>query len=269
VTASATNPFRIGRPLVIPHGGGDGLFPEDTLYAYDHSMAMGGDVVDADVSLSSDGIPIAFHDDTLERTTNGTGNVADKTYAELATLDAGFNFSGTGVGHPFRGKGITIPTIEAILTRFPHRLVTLDLKDLRTASVAPLCTLLRSLNRASDVYIGVDTAEQVDLFRQLCPEVRTSGTDAERQAMRTARASSDTSFITHQLVSQPSYIGADGTKRITAEFLAFSHRYDIAVLTWVVDDPNDMRTLIEMGIDGIYTRRPDVMAKLLKSMGLE
>src|SRR4051794_34313701 len=72
---ASSNPFRIGRPLVIPHGGGDALFPEDTLYAYQHSRALGGDVIDADVQFSADDVPIAFHDETLERTTNGSGAV--------------------------------------------------------------------------------------------------------------------------------------------------------------------------------------------------
>ena len=186
-SSSTGNPFRIGRPLVIPHGGGDGLFPEDTLYAYEHSIALGGDVVDADVQVTADGVPIAFHDATLQPMTNGTGNVEDKTYAELADLDAGWTFVKSGA-HPFRGMGIRIPTIRSILAQFPHTLVTLDLKDLRTAAVEPLCTLLRALNRTNDVYIGVDTTEQVMLFRQRCPEVRTSGTDADRKAIRAARA---------------------------------------------------------------------------------
>ena len=264
----STNPFRIGRPLIIPHGGGDGMFPEDTLYAYEHSMAMGGDVVDLDVQLTMDGIPLAFHDDTLERTTNGHGPVETKTYAELSRLDAGYNFTTDGTTHPFRGRRLLIPTIKSVLNAFPHKLVTLDLKDLRVAAVAPLCTLLESLHRTNDVYIGVDTAEQVNQFRQLCPEVATSGTDAERQAQRAARAAGDTSFVSHQLVAQPEYIGPDGTRRITPAYLAFAHRSNTAVLTWVVDDAADMTNLIDLGIDGIYTRRPDVLVALLKKTGI-
>ena len=72
------------------------MFPEDTLFAYEHSIAMGGDVVDADVQLTADAVPIAFHDATLERTTDGTGKVANKAYSELASLDAGFNFAQDG-----------------------------------------------------------------------------------------------------------------------------------------------------------------------------
>lgn len=261
------NPFRIGRPLVIPHGGGDGLFPENTLYAYEHSLALGGDVVDADVQITADGIPVALHDSTVDRTTNGSGAAATKSYAELSTLDAGWRFERDGL-YPFRGQGITIPTIESLLDAFPETLFTLDLKDLRTSAVRPLCDLLRSSGRTRDVYVGVDTSEQVALFRETCPEVETSGTDEERKAARAARESHDTTFVSNQAVSQPEYIGSDGNPRVTADSLEFSHRNNTAVLPWVIDDPDEMRTLIKLGVDGIYTRRPDVMIDVLRQMGI-
>lgn len=265
-TAAATasiNPFRIGRTLVIPHGGGDGQFPEDTIYAYDHSLAQGGDVVDVDVRLAGDSVPMAIHDATVDRTTDGAGSVADLTSAELGRLDAGWGFQLDGA-HPFRGVGIHVPTLEAVLRRFADRLTTIDLKDERVKAVDPLCALLRRLGRTIDVYIGVETDEQVARFRSSCPEVHTSGTSAERRASRAARESNDLTFVSRQLVGQPTFIGDDGKPRVTETTLAFAHRNDTAVLTYVVDDPKDMATLIDLGVDGIYTRHPDVLAKLVR-----
>lgn len=261
VDVAPGNPFRTGHTLIIPHGGGDGLFPENTIYAYEHSMALGGEVVDIDVSLSADGVLVAFHDATVERTTNGTGAVANMTMAQLAELDAGWGFE-RGGDHPFRDKGIGVPTLKQVLQRFPTTPTTLDVKDERVELAAPICALLRDLGRTRDVYIGTDGAAQVVGFRSACPEVNTSGTDEERKAMRTARDAGDTAFTTRQLVSQPSYKAADGTIRITKAFLDFSHSKGIAVLTWVVDDPKDMAALMALGVDGIYTRRPDLMIKL-------
>lgn len=263
VVVQPGNPFRTGRTLVIPHGGGDGLFPENTLYAYERSMALGADVVDIDVSLSADDIPVAFHDATLKRTTNASGPVDDRTAAELATLDAGWGFERDG-GHPFRSKGIGVPTVEQILRRFPTTPVTLDMKDESVDAVGPVCALLRSLDRTHDVYVGTDGGTQVAAFRATCPEVATSGTDDERRAARAARDAGDATFVTRQKVSQPSYRNGDGTLRVTKESLAFSHSKGIAVLTWLVDDPNDMAALIELGVDGIYTSRPDILVKLLR-----
>ena len=259
------NPFRIGRTLVIPHGGGDGLFPENTLYAYEKSQALGGDVIDIDVFMAANEVLIAMHDDTLDRTTNGTGRVGLTTYDAISKLDAGWNFKLDGK-FPFRNKGIGVPTIEAVLKRFPKTPVTLDLKDQRVANVVPVCTLLRKLKRTADVYVGVDTAEQVMAFRAACPEVATSGTDAERHAMRAARDANDATFVTKQLVGQPRFRSDEGTKRITFEYLSFSHAKGIAVLTWVVDDPQDMAELVNLGVDGIYTRRPDVLVRVLRDL---
>lgn len=250
-----SNPFRTGRTLVIPHAGGDGLFPENTLYAYDRSRAMGGDVIDIDVSMTSDGVLVAFHDATLQRTTNGKGRVRDTTYAQVSALDAAWTFRKGAL----RGKGIRVPTIEAVLRRFPDTLTTLDLKDQRVAAVRPVCDLVLRLRRADTVYVGVDTDEQVVEFRRLCPAIWTSGTSADRQAMREARERNDPQFVPRQRVSQPRYRAADGTKRITREVVAYSHSKDVAVMTWVVDDPASLRELISLRVDGVYTRRPDVM----------
>jgi glycerophosphoryl diester phosphodiesterase len=264
--APSANPFRTGHTLVIPHGGGDGLFPENTILAYERSMELGGEVIDADVEMTADGVLVAFHDPTLDRTTDGHGDLIDTTYAEVAKLDAGYGFTKDGK-FPFRGIGVRVPTLEEVLRRFPTTLTTLDVKDLRTEMAAPICELLRSLNRTVDVYVGSDTTEQVMAFRDHCPELRTSGTDDERKAMRAARDAGDTSFVTHQLVGQPPYRGDDGKLRVTPETLAFSHKMGIAVLTWVVNDPKDMADLIDMGVDGIYTSRPDLMVELVKSRG--
>lgn len=260
------NPFRIGRPLVIAHAGGDGEYPANTFVAWDHSMREGSDVVDADVFMTADKVLVAFHDATVERVTNGKGRVADKTYADLSKLDAGWKFKRHG-RHPFRGKNVRMPTIESVLRRFPTSLVTLDVKDQRTAVAQPLCELLTRLGREATVYVGLDTTDQVMVFRKNCPKIRTSGTSAERRIARAAREAGDTTFRTKQLVSQPSFRDDDGEKRVTKETLAFAHRNNTAVLTWVVDDPKDMAELIDLGVDGIYTRRPGVLRALLRAKG--
>ena len=236
------------------------------MVAWERSMANGGDVVDIDVSVSTDGVLIAFHDGTLERTTNGTGRVATKTYADLSKLDAGWKFKRNGA-YPFRGKDVRIPTLESVLRRFPSSLVTLDVKEQRAEVALPICRLVEKLRRTGMVYVGSDTDEQVSAFRRNCPNLRTSGTSGERRAMRAARDAGDSTFVTEQLVSQPAYRADDGTTRITAKFLAFAHIHDIAVLTWVVDNPADLAELIDLGVDGIYTRRPALMVRLLREKG--
>jgi glycerophosphoryl diester phosphodiesterase len=256
--AHQPNPFRTGRTLVIPHAGGDGLFPENTLLAWERTLAMGSEVVDIDVRLAADGVPVAIHDPTVDRTTNGSGRVQDLTSAQLGKLDAGYRFT-QKAKQPFRGKGLSVPRLDAVLSRFPGRLYTLDLKDQRVELVQPLCTLIGRMKLEATLYVGIDVDVQVQEFRKRCPSVRTSGTNEDRQLARAARESNDKSFVSHQLVSQPRYLADDGTPRVTAESLAWSHGHGTAVLTYVVDNPKDMDRLLRLGIDGIYTRRPDLL----------
>ena len=243
-----------GETLVIPHGGGDGLYPENTIVAWERSAGLIGTaatmVVDIDVRLAADGVPVAIHDPTVDRTTNATGLVSEMTSTQLARLDAGYRFKAKG-RYPFRGKGYGIPTLVSVLKRFPGRLTTLDLKDQRTELVAPLCELLTNLGRTDTVYVGIDVDAQVLEFRKRCPSVRTSGTNDDRSRSRAAREAGDASFVSHQLVGQPEHT------RVTATSLAWSHSHGTAVLTYVVDDAATMDTLIDLGVDGIYTRRPD------------
>jgi glycerophosphoryl diester phosphodiesterase len=262
--ADRFNPFRTGRTLVIPHAGGDGMYPENTMVAYERSLALGGDVIDLDVRLTRDGVLVALHDSTVDRTTDGRGQVAEMSFAELQQLDAGWSFTAGG-RHPFRGQGLQVPSVRQILERFAGVLTTLDLKDQRVTAVAPICDLIEELRIVDNIYVGVDTTEQVMEFRKRCPQVRTSGTSAERQAARAARERGDLTYRSPQTVSQPSYVADDGTIRVTQDFIEAAHARNVAVLTWVVDDPATMRQLVEWGVDGIYTRRPDLLLDIVSS----
>ena len=220
-------------------------------------------MIDLDVQTTADGVPVAMHDDTVDRTTNGKGNVHDMTFAELSKLDAGWSFEQNGA-FPFRDRGLNVPSIRDVLAKFPGVLVTLDLKDLRVTAVKPVCTMVRDLNMTDRIYIGVDTTEQVAEFRNLCPLVRTSGTDAERQATHAARDRGDDTFRSAQAVDETLYLAADGTIRLTKQMLDFAHAHNEAVLPWVIDDPATMQQPVDMGVDGIYTRRPDLLVPIVK-----
>jgi glycerophosphoryl diester phosphodiesterase len=264
-----TNPFRTGRTLVIPHGGGDGLFPENTLLAFERSMAMGADVVDVDLRLSGDGVVIAFHDPTVDRITGTKGSVQKMTYRELSGLDAGWAFAPAGAGandgtaqHPFRGTGVSIPTLESILQEFPTALLSLDLKDETMAMVKPVCDLLRQHHRFNDVFVGSNSDPQIVEFRKLCPDVRTSAIMKDVYASRDAKASGDTHFVPAVTVDQPPF-RVDGREIVDGASLSWSHEHGVAILTWVVNDEADMRLLVGLGVDGIYTSYPDRLLKIL------
>ncbi len=256
------NPFRTGRTLVIPHGGGDGLYPENTLYAYERTMAMGADVIDVDVRMTKDGVFVAFHDPTTTRITGQTRTVKATTFAEVAKLDAGWSFT-KGNTNPFRNKGIGIPSLESILKRFPEALLSLDLKDESTDVNAPLCSLLTRFGRTNDVFVGSNSDEQILQFRKQCPGVRTSATMVDVYASRDARANNDANFVPKVSVDQPPY-RMGGRTLVDKASLDWAHAHGIAILTWVVNDPKSLQHLVDIGVDGIYTSYPDRLLKILE-----
>src|SRR5690554_1995342 len=116
--------------LNIAHRGGGLLRPETTLPAFEHALAVGADVLEFDLHASADGVIVAMHDDTVDRTTEGSGAIKDRSFAELRMLDAGYRFTtDDGQTYPYRGAGIQIPTLEEILLGFPDRYYLMEIKQ--------------------------------------------------------------------------------------------------------------------------------------------
>src|SRR5215510_15145809 len=92
----------------IAHRGGSRLRPENTLASFDHAVELGVDGLECDVHLSSDGEPVVIHDPTLDRTTNATGPVSERSALELSRVDAGYQFGATD-GRPYQGGGLGVP----------------------------------------------------------------------------------------------------------------------------------------------------------------
>jgi glycerophosphoryl diester phosphodiesterase len=117
-----------GHPI-IGHRGASGEAPENTIAAFDHALAQGAEALEFDVRLSADGVPVVFHDPTLDRTTSASGPLRAHTATELAALDAGARFTPDGgATFPFRDRGVAVPTLAAVLERFPDTPLLIELK---------------------------------------------------------------------------------------------------------------------------------------------
>src|SRR5690606_4473246 len=124
-------PYLAGAPLLIAHRGGAALAPENTLLAFERAIRWwGADILELDVQPTRDGEVVVLHDATLDRTTDGSGPVAHLPLARVRELDAGYRFSADdGRTFPFRGRGVTVPTLEEVLTAFPGIRVNVEIKD--------------------------------------------------------------------------------------------------------------------------------------------
>ncbi len=121
--------FDPGARLVIGHRGAAARFPENTFAAFDYAVGLGVDAIEFDIRITRDGVVVVIHDPTLDRTTGGSGQVAQQSVPDLAEVDAGARFSPDGGRtYPFAGKGIGIPTLEELIERYPSTPLLIEIK---------------------------------------------------------------------------------------------------------------------------------------------
>src|ERR1043165_3821623 len=174
--------FRVdaSRPLVIAHRGGAGLWPENTLYAFERAVALGVDVIETDVRTTAEGELVVLHDELVDRTTDGSGPVNAMTLAEVKRLDAAYHFSTDGGrSFPLRGTGVTVPTLREVFDALPHMRFNIEPKQGTPSLAVPLCRLIRERGMTKRVMVGSFSGSTLQEFRHECPEVATSASADE------------------------------------------------------------------------------------------
>jgi len=251
-------------PLVIAHQGGDGLWPGDTLFAFEQAAVLGVDVLEMDLHITEDGVLVISHDETVDRTTEGTGVIEDMTLAEIKALDAGYDWSNDG-GQTFlyRGMGITIPTLEEIFQTFPEYHMTIEIKKTEGSMAVPFCEMIRTYGMQDKVLVASFLDERMSEFRQACPEVATSSARQETTVFVLL-----SKVFLGRLYSPYFYAlqvpeESSGITVMTSQFVRAAHERNLRVEPWTIDDPEQMETYIEWGVDGIITDRPDLMLEVL------
>ena len=267
--APASNYYHdIDRPLVIAHQGGDGIWPGDTMYAFEHAVEIGADVLEMDAHITKDGQIVLMHDEKVDRTTDGTGLIEDLTLDQLQQLDAAYKWSNDdGKTFPFRGKGIEVPTLEELFQRFPQMRYVIEIKLTENPIDKPLCELIRKYGMQDRVVIASFHDVAMKNFRKTCPEVATSASRGEVTTFVLMGKVFLSGLVAPQYESiQPPYDPAE-SKNIpimTKRFIREAHARNLAVEPWTVDDPALMKEYIEWGVDGIMTDRPDLMIEVLE-----
>jgi len=234
---------RAPRPLVIAHRGASGHLPENTLPAYELAIEQRADMIEIDLHRTRDGATVVAHDEDLSRL-GGTGEIAAATLAEVRALDA--------------GGGQRVPTLDEVLDRFGERIpFNLELKRANS-------TTYEGLERAAvEAVRGRGLLERtlfssffdpvLERLRELAPEARLallfSLRDPERPLER-ARAVAAEAINPWRGLVKPELIEA-------------AHAEGLAVYPFTVDDEQEMRSLLDLGVDGIFTNFPDRLRALL------
>jgi glycerophosphoryl diester phosphodiesterase len=262
---------RNDRFLVIAHQGGDGERPSNTMTAFRHAVDLGVDVLEMDIHSTSDGVLVVIHDATIDRTTDGSGRVQDYTFADLQAFDAAYHWptlddeEGRPTDEfPYRGQGVTIPSLEEVLRAFPQMPMVIEIKQREPSIVQPLCNLLRATNMTEQVVIVSFDGATMRAFRAACPEVATAAAQDEVTPfvlLNLFGLSSVYQPVAHALQVPEQ---ASGLRVVSAQSVAAAHALGMDVQVWTVNESDDMRRMIAAGVDGIMTDYP---SRLLEVVG--
>jgi glycerophosphoryl diester phosphodiesterase len=280
--ARRTAPWLDRRVIAYAHQGGAWEGPSSTLYAIDAAVNAGATAVELDVHASADGHLVVCHDPSVDRTTEGSGRIADLTLEELRTLDNAYWWApGADVSpglpadqYPFRGRApedarFRVALLEEVLEEFPGVVLNLDIKQ--TAPVVKpyeedLARLLRRFGRTDDVIVAsfLDTA--TDAFSAVAPEIPTSaGTVAVAGFFQSVQAGEEPAPLRHVALQVPASYGE--LTLVDERFVDVAHRTGLAVHVWTVEEETEMERLCGLGVDGIITDRPTALVGVLDRLG--
>ncbi|MBN1499016.1 MAG: glycerophosphodiester phosphodiesterase [Spirochaetes bacterium] len=258
-----------GKTLVMAHRGDQSVAPENTMLSFKNAARNEIDFIESDVRMTKDRKLILFHDDCLERTTSKTGRISDFTLEELMQIDLAENFSPDNNGtFPYRGKNFTVVTVEDVLKAFPGKYFNLDIKDCDPFVPEELGRIIQKCGMEKNVIIASFEKDQLLLFRRLYPDILTSAVRSEVKlfliGVKTGLLPLFMLFkkIRYSAFQVPEI--SDSTRVVTPGFVKAAHKYKIAVHVWTVNEVTDMKRLLSMGVDGIFTDYPDRLINLLK-----
>jgi len=238
-------------PLRLAHRGSRVLWPENTMVAFQGAVDLGYRYIETDVRVSADGQVVIFHDPTLERLTDGVGKFHEREWDGLCRLDAAFWFDPDG-GFPLRGSGVQMPLLEEAVVTFPDQMFNIDLKQSGTAE--QVAAEVRRLGIQDRVLIGSFRDRRIRAFRRAVSGVATSAGPAEVAGALSRGPRPGVLADAYQVPER-----AAGLRIVSRRFVERANAADKQVHVWTVNDPSDMRRLLELGVDGIITDRPDLL----------
>jgi glycerophosphoryl diester phosphodiesterase len=278
------NPWLGRRVIAYAHQGGAKEAPSSTLYAIRQALEHGATGIELDVHATRDGELVVCHDPTLDRTTDSTGEIAGAGLDELRRLDNAYWFvpgldSVTGRpredyvlrGRAPRDRDLGVATLSEVLEEFPEVVLNLDIKRTAPDVVAYEEALARSLvehGRTDDVMVASFHDSATDAFKAFAPGIAVS-----------AGTRTTTEFFKRLQAGEPP---PDGIERFAAlqvparfgpvvvvdeRFVRAAHASGLAVHVWTIDDPEEMENLVALGVDGIISDTPTVLAGVLDRLG--
>ncbi len=250
------HPLLTGKFVNIAHRGGGDLAPEETIPAFEKAKEVGADLFELDLHATSDGVVVLQHDSTVDRMTDGSGTIREMTFEKLRTFDAGYKFSPDGgETHPYRGQGVVIPTFKEVLEAFPEMFYTVEIKQANPSIVDSVIEILDETDMAEHVILVAFADITVQEVREKRPDIITGAPTGEMVTFSVLDDTTEADYVP----PCPFFQVPD----IEPNALARAHRFGIRVQVWTINDPDEMRALLDMGVDGIITDNPLVLSEII------
>ncbi len=240
--------------LAFAHRGGAGAWPENTMPAFQGAVDLGYCYVETDAHATRDGVVLAFHDDKLDRTTDGTGIIAEMDYDDVRKARIG----GTE----------PIPLMAELLSAWPDLRINIDPK--RNNVVEPLIGLLRDMNATERVCVTSFSDRRTAIFRQaLGPGLCTGMGPISTGRLRFASWMGPFGFVMGGFTEGCAQIPIQqyGITLADRSLVSRAHELGLQVHVWTIDDPVEMHRLIDLDVDGIMTDEPALLKTVLIERG--
>lgn len=251
------NPLLGDAVLNIAHRGGGRLRPEATLPAFANALEVGADVIEFDVHASSDGVIVVMHDETVDRTTDGTGEIKDMSFDELRLLDAGYRFTPDGgQTFPYRGMGIQIPSLDEVFESFPEQTYLIEIKQEEPSIVPTFLATLADHGVEDRVVVASFNQVTIDEVRAGNPALYTAFTAPEMIEFFSMGDSPD--YTPPSLFVQPPWDVVD------AQLIDRAHALGLKVHPWTINTELLMLDQLALGVDGIMTDDPALLDSVLE-----
>jgi glycerophosphoryl diester phosphodiesterase len=249
--------------LVIGHRGNAAFAPENTLESFDQAVALGVDAIEFDVRVARDGVPVVIHDRTLERTTGRRDAVASLTIAELQTVDTGATFTRDGgKTFPYRGRGLTVPTLAEVLARFPNVPMLIEVKVPEAAAAVE-----RALETAGATQRVVAASMRHDAVAPLRGRQVATGASAIDVIglLGAAFLSTTRGPLPYRALCIPRWYY--GIPLPVLRLARAGRRSGAVTHVWTIDDPRVAKRLWRAGVQGIVTNDPATMITARAHLG--
>ena len=255
---------KIKRPWVVAHRGYSGRYPENTSSAFEAAIKADADMIELDVSMTKDRVPVVIHDKTLERTTDGHGLVSELRLSELKKLDAGSWFS-----PEFEGE--SIPTLEEVLLQIRGKIpVNIEIKPESYETTGPedaiekqICIMVEKLGMSECVLIS---SFEYSFFPRIKLWYRKEKNQPSIRIAPLQEIELSDENVLKLCKSTEAFSYHPDERFLTPSLIEILNQNHFRIITYTINDKNRIEQLAQWGVTGIITDEPEITRKVLRKL---